>query len=71
MIEPLAQAEGLQLKIDCDRAPSIVLTDPFRLQQILTNLLGNAIRYTEVGFVQTHIPHPQLSHEQQRPRSDR
>jgi len=52
MIEPLAQAEGLQLKIDCDRAPSIVLTDPFRLQQILTNLLGNAIRYTEVGFVQ-------------------
>jgi hypothetical protein len=52
MIEPLAQAEGLQLKIDCDRAPSIVLTDPFRLQQILTNLLGNGIRYTEVGFVQ-------------------
>jgi signal transduction histidine kinase len=52
MIEPLAQAEGLQLKIDCDRAPSKVFTDPFRLQQILTNLLGNGIRYTEVGFVQ-------------------
>jgi hypothetical protein len=52
MIEPLAQAEGLQLKIDCDRAPSTVLTDSFRLQQILTNLLGNAIRYTDVGFVE-------------------
>jgi hypothetical protein len=52
MIEPLAQAEGLQLKIDCDRAPSKVLTDSFRLQQILTNLLGNAIRYTDVGFVE-------------------
>jgi hypothetical protein len=52
MLEPLAQAENLQLKLDCDRAPSKVLTDSFRLQQILTNLVGNAIRYTDVGFIQ-------------------
>jgi hypothetical protein len=52
MIEPLAQAEGLQLKIDCDRAPSKVFTDSFRLQQVLTNLLSNAVRYTDVGFIQ-------------------
>lgn len=51
MIEPLAQAEGLQLKIDCTNAPSKVFTDSFRLQQILTNLLGNAVRYTEVGSI--------------------
>ncbi len=51
MIEPLTQAEGLQLKIDCTNAPSQVLTDAFRLQQILTNLLGNAVRYTEVGSI--------------------
>ncbi len=61
MIEPLAQDRGLQLKIDCDsassdgsaeRAPYKVLTDPFRLQQILTNLLSNAVRYTDDGFIQ-------------------
>ncbi|HEY9742364.1 MAG TPA: sensor histidine kinase [Coleofasciculaceae cyanobacterium] len=52
MIEPLAQAEGLQLKIDCNRAPSKVFTDSFRLQQVLTNLLSNAVRYTDVGFIQ-------------------
>ncbi|NEQ22658.1 MAG: sensor histidine kinase [Microcoleus sp. SIO2G3] len=52
MLEPLAQAENLQLKLDCDRAPSKILTDSFRLQQILTNLVGNAIRYTDVGFIQ-------------------
>lgn len=51
MIEPLAQAEGLELKIDCDRAPSKVFTDSFRLQQVLTNLLSNAVRYTDVGFI--------------------
>lgn len=52
MIEPLAQAENLQLKIDGEGAPSKVLTDFFRLQQILTNLVSNAVRYTEQGFIQ-------------------
>jgi len=52
MIEPLAQAQGLQLKIECDRAPHKVLTDSFRLQQVLTNLVSNAIRYTDEGFIQ-------------------
>ncbi len=52
MIEPRAQAEGLDMRLDCHLAPSKVLTDPFRLQQILTNLLSNAVRYTEEGFIQ-------------------
>lgn len=51
MIEPLAQAKGLQLKVKSDRAPARVLTDPFRLQQILTNLLGNAVQFTDSGSV--------------------
>lgn len=51
MIEPQAQAQGLQLQIDCANAPSKVLTDPFRLQQILINLLSNAVRYTDNGFI--------------------
>lgn len=52
MLEPLAQVKGLQIKIDCDRAPDQVLTDSFRLQQVLTNLVSNAIRYTDVGLIQ-------------------
>lgn len=52
MLEPLAQVKGLELKIDCDRAPDQVLTDCFRLQQILTNLVSNAIRYSDVGLIQ-------------------
>lgn len=51
IIEPLAREKELDLKVDCDRAPQIVQTDPLRLQQILTNLLSNAIRYTHSGFV--------------------
>jgi signal transduction histidine kinase len=51
IVEPLARNKGLELRVDCDRAPQTVQTDPLRLQQILTNLLSNAIRYTESGHV--------------------
>ncbi len=61
MLEPLAAAKELQMVVDCDSAsadssaacaPEKVLTDALRLQQIVTNLLSNAIRYTETGSVQ-------------------
>ncbi|MBD2214254.1 hypothetical protein H6G27_30995 [Nostoc linckia FACHB-104] len=41
----------LALIVDCNRAPERVVTDPLRLQQIITNLLSNAIRYTKSGTV--------------------
>ncbi|BAZ15207.1 histidine kinase [Calothrix sp. NIES-4071] len=51
IIEPLASAKGLELKVNCDNAPKQVVTDPLRLQQIIINLVSNAIRYTEAGYV--------------------
>lgn len=51
IIEPLARNQELSLVVDCDRAPHQVTTDPLRVQQILTNLLSNAIRYTKSGTV--------------------
>ena len=52
MLEPLARMKELQMVVDCDRAPKQVLTDSLRLQQIVTNIVSNAIRYTEAGTVQ-------------------
>jgi signal transduction histidine kinase len=51
IVEPLVRNKGLELRVDCDRAPQTIQTDPLRLQQILTNLLSNAIRYTASGYV--------------------
>ncbi|MEH2329119.1 HAMP domain-containing sensor histidine kinase [Nostoc sp.] len=62
MIEPLASAKELSLVVEYDRAPSQVITDPLRLQQILTNLLSNAIRYTESGSI--HLQCWTLSQQQ-------
>lgn len=51
-LEPSAQEKELQLVVECDRAPDQVLIDSLRLQQILTNLISNAIRYTDSGTIQ-------------------
>ncbi|MFN6562316.1 MAG: sensor histidine kinase [Nostoc sp. ChiSLP01] len=51
MLEPLAVEKKLQIVVDCDRAPQELITDSFQLQQIITNLISNAIRYTESGTI--------------------
>lgn len=51
VMETTIAAKNLQIITNCDAAPTRVLTDPLRLQQIVTNLLSNAIRYTEAGSI--------------------
>ncbi|MBD2297613.1 MULTISPECIES: sensor histidine kinase [Nostocales] len=51
MLEPLAEEKDLQIIVDCDRCPVEIFTDEFQLQQVITNLVSNAIRYTESGSV--------------------
>jgi signal transduction histidine kinase len=50
-LEPLATEKSLDLVIDIEQAPALVMTDELRLQQLVTNLVSNAIRYTEAGRV--------------------
>ncbi len=50
-MEPAAHQKNLELILKCDRPPEKVLSDPLRLQQIITNLISNAIRYTDSGTI--------------------
>ncbi len=53
--EARASASGLKLAMSVDEAvPERVWTDPLRVQQILFNLISNAVKFTEAGQVTVH-----------------
>ena len=56
MFSQMAMEKGLRLrhKVDAD-VPDALLLDPRRLRQIMINLIGNAIKYTDHGEVTLHV----------------
>ncbi|WOL09367.1 putative histidine kinase 4 [Canna indica] len=53
-----SREKGIELAVYVsDRVPSILVGDPGRFRQIITNLVGNSVKFTERGhvFVQVHL----------------
>jgi PAS domain S-box-containing protein len=56
MLTPQAVTKGIELIVQCAPAmPRTVKGDASRLRQILTNLLGNSIKFTESGHVELKV----------------
>ncbi|WMT86107.1 response regulator [Pelagibacterium sp. 26DY04] len=49
--EPLLRGEPVTLDVDIPETIPYVMADPVRFEQVLYNLLGNAIKYTDQGSI--------------------
>ncbi|MDR1830194.1 MAG: hypothetical protein LBQ76_05420 [Candidatus Fibromonas sp.] len=57
MFHFIAQKKGIEFKYESEgEIPNYLFGDDIRLRQILTNICGNAIKFTEKGYVKMNLP---------------
>ncbi|MEZ5685472.1 MAG: response regulator [Paracoccaceae bacterium] len=56
LLQPMANKKGVRLLVDYDMfLPTRFMADPGRMRQVLTNLIGNAVKFTEEGHVLARV----------------
>ncbi|WP_103332749.1 hybrid sensor histidine kinase/response regulator [Pseudotabrizicola formosa] len=60
LLQPRARAKGIRLMIDYDMfLPTRFVGDPGRIRQVMTNLMGNAVKFTDTGHVLVRVVGPE------------
>jgi len=56
IMKPKAEKKGLKFYFEYEKLPKISV-DIFKMEQVLINLIDNAIRYTEEGYIKVLLKH--------------
>jgi signal transduction histidine kinase len=62
-VEPKAIQKGLTFEAEIPDQVPLLFADGFRMEQILMNLMDNAIRYTEHGVIGLKVLHRPVNHD--------
>ena len=55
LMQPVASAKGVDISVKIDpRLPRFIKSDQLRLRQIALNLVGNATKFTDQGWIELH-----------------
>jgi signal transduction histidine kinase len=62
-LSPLAEEKGLDLRLEIDENIEELQGDRLELRRVITNLIGNAIKFTDKGFIEIRLKQTKAEHE--------
>jgi len=52
---PIVQKKGVEIRLDLGAQPTVIVGDEKRLRQVITNIVSNAVKFTDKGSIEIRV----------------